>query len=78
MSSTGYCEVYGSSNWETNNADSYKDLSDNNASGARTTSKIRFVAMRMRFDTGGAPTLKDQLFVGCKIWRSTVTLYIIK
>ena len=67
MSSTGYCAVYGSSNWETNNLDSYTTMSDNNASGARTTGKLRIQAMRMRFDTS-TPAFKDPHFCSVAIF----------
>ena len=67
MSSTGYCAVYGSSNWETNNLDSYTTMSDNNASGARTTGKLRIQAMRMRFDSS-TPAFKDPHFCSVAIF----------
>ena len=67
MSSTNYCAVYGSSNWETNNLDSYTTMSDNNASGARTTGKLRIQAMRMRFDTS-TPAFKDPHFCSVAIF----------
>jgi len=67
MSSTGYCAVYGSSNWETNNSDSYTTISDSNESGAKTTSKIRIRCMRMRFDTS-TPSFKDAPFISVAIF----------
>ena len=67
MSSTGYCAVYGSSNWETSNADSYTTISDSNT-GNRTVSKLNIRCMRMRFDTGGAPTFKDAPFISVAIF----------
>ena len=67
MSNTGYCSVYGSSNWETNNLDSYTTMSDNNDSGARTTGKLRIIAMRMRFDSS-TPQFKDPVFCSVAIF----------
>ena len=67
MSSTGYCSVYGSSNWETNNLDSYTTMSDNNISGARTTGKLRIQALRMRFDSS-TPQFKDPVFCSVAIF----------
>jgi len=67
MSSTGYCAVYGSSNFETNNNDSYTTISDSNESGAKTTSKIRIRCMRMRFDSA-SPQYKDAPFISVAIF----------
>ena len=67
MSNNDYCAVYGSSNWETTNADSYTVTSEVNNSN-RATNKLNIRCMRLRFDTGGAPTFKDPAFVSVAIF----------
>ena len=67
MSNNNYCAVYGSSNWETSNADSYTVTSESNNSN-RATNKLNIRCMRLRFDTGGAPTFKDPAFVSVAIF----------
>ena len=67
MSNSDYCAVYGSSNWETTNADSYTVTSEVNNSN-RATNKLNIRCMRLRFDTGGAPTFKDPAFVSVAIF----------
>jgi len=67
MSSTGYCAVYGSCNWETSNGDSYTTISDGNASGNRTVSKLNIRCMRMRFDST-TPQFKDAPFISVAIF----------
>ena len=67
MSNSDYCAVYGSSNWETSNLDSYTVTSESNNSN-RATNKLNIRTMRMRFDTDGAPTFKDPAFVSVAIF----------
>ena len=47
MSGNGYCAVYGSSNWETTNADSFTVPSETNTSN-RATNKINIRTMRLK------------------------------
>ena len=66
MSNNGYCAVYGSSNWETTNADSYTVTSEANNSN-RATNKLNIRCMRLRFDTS-TPAFKDPAFVSVAIF----------
>ena len=47
MSNNGYCAVYGSSNWETSNTDSYTSTSESNTSN-RATNKINVRCTRQK------------------------------
>ena len=47
MSNNQYCAVYGSSNWETSNADSYTVTSESNNSN-RATNKLNIRCLRLK------------------------------
>tara|TARA_R100000742_G_C4163282_1_gene4118 strand:- start:26 stop:433 length:408 start_codon:yes stop_codon:yes gene_type:complete len=66
MANTNYCIVGMSENYEGSNSDSYTTISE--MRDVRTTSSMRFRCMRMRFDTGGAPTFVDSEHMGIAIF----------
>jgi len=66
MSNSDYCAVYGSSNWETSNADSYMVTSESNNVN-RATNKLNIRCMRLRYDSS-TPQFKDPAFVSVAIF----------
>ena len=66
MSNSDYSAVYGSSNWETTNGDSYTVTSEANTSN-RATNKLNIRCMRLRFDST-TPQFKDPAFVSVAIF----------
>ncbi len=66
MSNSNYCAVYGSSNWETTNGDSYTVTSEANTSN-RATNNLNIRCMRLRFDST-TPQFKDPAFVSVAIF----------
>ncbi len=63
MTYNGYCAVYGSSNWETSNTDSYTVTSESNTSN-RATSKINVRCLRQKtgFDFVDPPFVSVAIF----------------
>ena len=66
MSNNDYCAVYGSSNWETTNSDSYTVTSEANTSN-RATNILNIRCMRLRYDSS-TPQFKDPAFVSVAIF----------
>ena len=58
FTNTNYCIVNHSENWEGSNTDSGCVASTHKGSH-RTAGSCRFVNIRLRFDTGNNPQLKD-------------------
>ena len=66
MANANYSIVGMSENWEGTNTDSFTTISERK--GHRAVGSFRFRCMRMRFDTGGAPTFKDAPFISVAIF----------
>ena len=66
MSNSDYCAVYGSSNWETSNVDSYMVTSESNNVN-RATNKLNIRCMRLKYNSS-TPQFKDPAFVSVAIF----------